>query len=82
MLVDFFLEVLQPLLVVVEHRKHPLLRLALVELLHGYQSQLLVRKHPSAKLSAFKSGLLFGIDGGALVGSRTQQHSLVVVYAV
>jgi hypothetical protein len=51
LIVHFLLEVLQPLLVVVEHGQHALPGLSFVELLHGDEAQLVVRTDPPAELS-------------------------------
>jgi hypothetical protein len=73
--VDFLLELLQPLLVIIEDGKHAFAGFAFVEGFHGDQSQLLVGVDSAAEL-------LFEGGGGALVGAGAEEDSLVVVNSI
>jgi hypothetical protein len=48
---NILFKLLEPLLVIVEDRKHSLLRFMLVIVLYGYQTELIVGKYSATKLS-------------------------------
>lgn len=68
LLLDGFLEAVEPLLVVVEDGEHSFPCLSLVELLHRHKPKLLVGTHPPAKLSALTCKHLIGLVEGLSLG--------------